>query len=160
VPSQDAAFITNSQRLPSFSSSEQLEITWGSFSEDQIVANLTQAFEVIVHWKPNLFMTPSGHQGNCFVDEMTRLFNAFNSDSAMQSIAIKAAMIFPALMLQKPSPKSKTRDHMRILKRRLELWTEGDILSLLKEGQLIQKQLHRHLKVSNRMTDLRIDLQN
>ena len=51
-------------------------------------------------------------------------------------------MTFPALMLQKPSAKSKTRDHISCLQRRLELWGRGEIAELLKEGTAIQRILH------------------
>ena len=50
----------------------------------------------------------------------------------MESIAITAAMTYPALMLQEPHPKPK-------------------VAELLKEGQAIQKSLQRstHTKDSN-----------
>ena len=55
--------------------------------------------------------------------------------------AVKAAMTLPALLLQKPHSKSKTRDHISCLQRRLVLWKEGNIRELLKEGRLIQSHL-------------------
>ena len=52
-----------------------------------------------------------------------------------------AAMTFPALMLQKPHAKSKTRDHISCLQRRLASWDKGDIAELLKEGKAIQRSM-------------------
>ena len=50
-------------------------------------------------------------------------------------------MIMPALLLQKPSPKSKSKDHADALKRRLHLWEKGDFLELLQECQTLQNRL-------------------
>ena len=47
--------------------------------------------------------------------------------------AIKALMVMPSLLLQKPFQKSKAKDHKQCLERRLALWTAGDIQSLLQE---------------------------
>ena len=48
-------------------------------------------------------------------------------------------MILPSLLLQKPSAKSKTKEHSDCLLRRLELWKSGELLILLKEIRQIQK---------------------
>ena len=50
-------------------------------------------------------------------------------------------MVMPALLLQKPFRKSKSRDHVAALKRRLVQWREGNLLCLLSEGKTIQKRL-------------------
>ena len=47
----------------------------------------------------------------------------------------------PALLLQKPSRKSKARDHLSALERRLKLWGEGNINKLLDESKEIQERL-------------------
>lgn len=103
--------------------------------------DINDAYSQIVHWKHNLFMIPSGAQGKRFVGELARLFNAFASESALEAFAIKAAMTMPALLLQKPSTKSKSIDHVNCLRRRIALWEKGDIQKLLKEGKTIQRQL-------------------
>ena len=41
------------------------------------------------------------------------LFDAYASDSAIEGYAIKAAMLFPSLILEKPFLKSKPKDHLR-----------------------------------------------
>ena len=48
----------------------------------------------------------------------------------------------PALLLQKPSKSSKSRDHHAALEIRLKLWEEGKIEELLYEGQTIQEKLN------------------
>ena len=47
----------------------------------------------------------------------------------------------PALLLQKPSRKSKSRNHLAALERRFKLWNEGNIYELLDESKEIQERL-------------------
>ena len=47
----------------------------------------------------------------------------------------------PSLLLQKPSQKSKSKDHLRALERRLDLWESGEVMELLKESDTIQKNM-------------------
>ena len=56
---------------------------------------------------------------------------------------MKAAMVMPALLLQKPHPRSKAKDHVIYLERRLQLWGSGKLKELLVEGRMIQHQLSR-----------------
>ena len=50
-------------------------------------------------------------------------------------------MLLPALLLQKPSPKSKNKEHKIKLEERLKHWDTRNIDILLKEGRVIQKRL-------------------
>ena len=50
-------------------------------------------------------------------------------------------MIMPSLLLQKPSQKSKSREHLKALERRMDLWMSGEIRHLLHKGETIQKDL-------------------
>ena len=59
----------------------------------------------------------------------------------MQHIALTAAIVLLALALQKPSQGSKAKDHQECLSRRLALWKEGEIDTLLRERRMIQKRL-------------------
>ena len=55
--------------------------------------------------------------------------------------------VLQILLLQKPSQKSKSRDHVVHLKRWLELWKCGDIQSLLQEGRCMHSTLsHQSIK--------------
>ena len=85
------------------------------------------AYNDIIHWKRNLFLLPSGAAGKSFIQEITRLLQAFANGSQLESIALKASFVMQILLLQKPSKKSKSKDHISHLKRRLELWKQGDI---------------------------------
>ena len=53
--------------------------------------------------------------------ELTRLIDAYVSDSALQSVALRAAMVLPSLVLQKQSRKSKTKEHARLVVHRLNV---------------------------------------
>ena len=59
----------------------------------------------------------------------------------LKVIAFKAITVMPSLLLQKPSRKSKSKDHLKSLESRLKLWHTGEIMELLKEAETIQKDL-------------------
>ena len=59
----------------------------------------------------------------------------------MQHIALKAAIVLLATCLQKPSQKSKAKEHQECLAKRLTLWKEGEIDTLMRECRMIQKRL-------------------
>ena len=71
--------------------------------------------------------------------------NEWIHDSPLKVAAFKALMVMPNLLLQKPSRKSKSKDHLKSLESRLKLWHTGEITELLKEAETIQKDL----RVSN-----------
>ena len=50
-------------------------------------------------------------------------------------------MLVPNLLLQKPSKQSKANEHNGKLVERFQLWKNGDITSLIKEGRTIQKRI-------------------
>ena len=127
--------------LPRFNPMSCDNASWQTRTGREFSDAINDAYSQIVHWKRNLFMVPSGAQGKRFVGELARLFNAFANESALEAFAVKAAMTMPALLLQKPSAKSKSLDHVNCLRRRFALWEKGDILELLKEGKTIQRQL-------------------
>ena len=62
-------------------------------------------------------------------------------DSLLKDIVFKAIMVMPSLLLQKPSQKSKSKDHLRTLERELELWESGEPMELLKENDTIQTNM-------------------
>jgi len=49
-------------------------------------------------------------------------------DSAMDCAALKAAIVLPALLLQKPHAMSKAKDHSIHLECRIKLWENGYII--------------------------------
>ena len=83
--------------------------------------DLKEAYEQIVYWHKNVFMVPTGASGKRFINEITRLFDYWTNDTPLKSIALKAIHVMPALLLQKPSRKSKACDNLIALERRLKL---------------------------------------
>ena len=64
----------------------------------------------------------------------------------MQHLALKAAIVLLAVALQKPGQRSKAKGHQECLEKRLTLWRNDEIESLLREGRII----HRRLSKSNK----------
>ena len=71
--------------------------------------------------------------------------NEWIHDSPLKDITFEAIVVMPSLLLQKPSRKSKSKDHLKSLENRMKLWHAEEIMQLLKEAETIQKDL----RVSN-----------
>ena len=96
-------------------------------------------YDVVVQWKRNIFLVPSGKVGKAFVSEITRLVRGYAEATALEGIALKAVVVI--LLLQKPHARSKSCDHVQHLSRRLDLWKNGDVQALIREGSTIQKRI-------------------
>ena len=114
---------------------------WGSADGPAICLKVNSCYEETVHWRRNVFSVPSGKAGKEFVAEMARLYLSYAEESQIESFALTAAMTLPPLILQKPYRGSKARDHVKCVERRMQLWRDGDIDSLLHEGRAIQQRL-------------------
>lgn len=73
--------------------------------------------------------------------ELARLFQSYADQSALESVALKAAMILPTLVLQKPFRTSKSNDHIACMERRMDHWRAGNFEAILEEGKAIQGRL-------------------
>ena len=138
--------------LPCFVPAEAPTFVWGEREASSVVSELSRAYEEVVHWKKNCFVVPFGRQGKLFVAGLVRLFRAYGEGSALECVALKAVFVALVLLLQTPHPNSKPKDHNECLKRRLDLWLEGDFGELIWEGRTIQKRLRKKgdkAKVSN-----------
>ena len=114
---------------------------WGEHTYTELTQIIDSAYEECVKWKRNLFMLPTGRIGNEIVDEMTRLIDEWINDSPLKQLSLKALMIMPCLLLQKPSRNSKSKDNSDALKRRFQLWKSGDFDALIREARYLQSQL-------------------
>ena len=114
---------------------------WLLFIKD----NVNQTYADIACFKKSLFNLPSGAVGKEFIKELTFWLSQVNfAGSNMNSVALKCFMILPTLLLQKPHAKSKTREHVECMKRRLQLWkcVDGNgFYELIREVNAIQKKL-------------------
>lgn len=114
---------------------------WGGIDGVDISPILDQAYNTVVRWKPNFFKLPSGTVGKDFIIELTKLVNQYINNTSLQFLSMRSLMVIGPLLLQKPSKKSKNREHINHLKRRLDLWRSGKLLELISEGEAIQKRL-------------------
>ena len=122
-----------------------LIINWGRRADGSTItvysSVITKAYDEITQWRKNTFLVPYGKVGREFIDQPMTHITDWNNATQMQHIALKAAIVLLATALQKPSMKSKAKIHQECLAKRLALWKEGEIDSLLREGRSIQKRL-------------------
>ena len=52
-------------------------------------------------------------------NDVARLLKLWINDTPLRNIALKAVHVMPALLLQKPSKSSKSKDHHAVLEKRL-----------------------------------------
>ena len=128
-------------------------VFWGQDPEGRAitvnVSTIEDAYDEIVKWRKNTFLVPYGKIGREFIDKFTEHINDWNNGSPSQHVALKAAIVLLAVGLQKPSQKSKAKEHQERLGKRLDQWNRGEIGSLLREGRAIQRRLinsHRQSK--------------
>jgi hypothetical protein len=141
--------------LPLFEPAQNPNFRWGDKDGETFAHSIDLCYKEIVHWRRNLFKVPSGKAGKSFVSELARMFRAFAEGSALECVAMQAAMVMPALLLQKTHPTSKAKDHSKHLERRLHLWHKGDLQELIKEGRTIQLQFtqnHQDQRKSTQQT--------
>ena len=88
-----------------------------------------------------LFLLPTGAAGKRFIEEMIRLENSWTYKSFLETIAPKALMIMPGLLLRKTSLNSKSKENSETMKRRLSLSKNGQLDQLMFERKTIQDTL-------------------
>ena len=86
---------------------------------------------------------PRGKARKTLIAEMTHLIRLFNSSRRWESVAIHMLQVLLPLIFQKPSLKSKNREHVKYLNKRMEWWKHGKIDELISECEAIQKKLER-----------------
>ena len=118
-----------------------VSFAWGNTNGDVFMKSILSAYEEVVHWRRNLFLVPSGSTGKSFVRELARLIRTLAEDSALAPVAMTAIMTMPHLLLQKPTPKSRSKDHVLHLDRRLIMWRAGNIEGLMEESRAILVRL-------------------
>ena len=122
---------------------------WGDKDGKTFINSIELCYSEIVYWRKNLFRVPTGKAGKAFVQELARLFRAFADSSALESVAMRAAMVMLVLLIQKPHQRSRQKEHTKYLERRLKLWSDGDIDALLNESRTIQTEFKHHFRQQN-----------
>ena len=88
---------------------------------------------------------------------MARLINSWTFRSEQDTIAMKALIVLPTLLLQKTSLTSKSKDNVEASKRRFNQWKDGQIEKLLVKGKTIQIRLLKD-NVKNQSSDRKATL--
>ena len=91
----------------------------------------------------NSRLGPHGKIGRGFIDQLSKHINDWNNGTAMNHLALEAVIALLAVGLQKPSQKSKAKEHQECLEKRLKLWRNGKIDCLLREGRMIQRRIQQ-----------------
>ena len=73
--------------LPSVSPIAKPSFLWRRHPAEVFIQLLDEAYEEVVHWRPNFFRLPLGKAGKSFASELTRLYTAFVAGSAMECVA-------------------------------------------------------------------------
>ena len=96
-----------SEQLPDFIAIQPATFKCGEIEGIAFCQAIQESYTQIVHWKRNLFKVSSGQAGKSFVN----LFECFNPMLVHLHlrVALQAAMVIPALFLQKPHSKSKAK---------------------------------------------------
>ena len=111
--------------------------------ECQEEANVSpkQIYDTIVHWRKRFYPVPNGSAGSDFVKELTRSLQQYIDAKGDHGDALFSFFSLPSLMLQRSSEHSKTKDDVKTLRGRLDLWQRGDLRALLGEGQCLQDHI-------------------
>ena len=113
----------------------------------QVLSHIDEAYEQVVYFKQNLMLLPSGAVTKQLVTELAFWLKQINEpSSSLNAHALKAFMVIPDLLLQKPTRRAKAKDNSEALKRRLLDWSKGNIQGLLKEAKQIQQKLDAYHK--------------
>ena len=122
-------------------------VIWDRNSDGEIItissSLIDSEYNEITTWRKNTFLVPYGKIGRDFIDQLSKHINDWNSGTAMQHLALKAAIVLLAVRLQKPHQKSKAKEHQVCLEKRLKLWRNGKIDCLLREGRMIQRRIQK-----------------
>ena len=84
---------------------------------------------------------PSGNAGKAFIKLQTEWLRKYNENLVFKGIALKVYMLLLMILLQKPSPASKSKEHTEALKRRIESLQKGELENVLQECRDIQHRI-------------------
>ena len=127
--------------LPNYPESINPRFSYHDIPRETFANLMNDLYNQIVTWKKNLFKLQTGSAAKAFIKELSLWLERFNRKTEHHSVALKVYIILPALMLQKPSKTSKSREHCKKLEDRLASWKDGRIDELIQECCTIQRRL-------------------
>ena len=102
---------------------------------------LSSKYEEIVRWRKNHFQVPTGQAGKQYISLKTQWLKKYNENTCFKAIALKVDAVLPSLLLQKPSAKSKAKEHEKLLGDRLKKWDEDKFDEIWNEALTIQNKI-------------------
>ena len=127
--------------LPNYPESTNPRFSYHDVPGETFTNLINDLYNEIVTWKKNLFKLPTGSAAKAFINELSLWLERLNRKTEHHSIALKVYIVSPALMLQKPSKMSKSREHCKKLEDRLAAWKDSRIDELIQECRIIQRRL-------------------
>ena len=106
---QSSTSATSSLALPNYSTASQQPFTWGNLTGPEFTKLLDTVYEEELHWRHNCYSVPNGKVGRDFINELSRIYLAYGAATALESIALKAAIVFPILLLKKTKQAVKVK---------------------------------------------------
>ena len=101
-------------------------------------------YKKIVAFSPNnIFEIPSGNATKKMIREMTFLIREYTRESHLSTSALKTLAILPHLLCQRTYEKSRTGEDRKVLERRMKKWEMGEVQSLVKEAETLQKRVKK-----------------
>ena len=131
--------------LPEYATVQLDRFTLGPLGGEAGSSAINDAYAEAVHYRPNAFEVPNGSAGRAFVTQLSKYLLCFGNAGSFEGQALKVAMVFQQLLLQKPFRSSSTA-YAKCLQRRLDTWQQGDLGQLLHECRTIQSQLEKQEK--------------
>ncbi len=136
--------------------SDSLKMKWGDHSGfKEIQAALQTAYNDIVTWHNNVILVPRGKVGKMFITEVSKILQQFNTQNAWAPLSLLMMHVFVPLMLQKPSMRSKNKDHIKHLSDRLALWKQGKLSDLMEHARVIQSAINKTHLANKKDADLK-----
>ena len=131
--------------LPEYATVQLDRFTLGPLGGEAGSSAINDAYAEAVHYRPNAFEVPNGSAGRAFVAQLSKYLLCFGNAGSFEGQALKVAMVFQQLLLQRPF-RSSSMANAKCLQRRLDTWQQGDLGQLLHECRTIQSQLEKQEK--------------
>ena len=120
-------------------------LNWMGLSREDTKVWVDTAYLEVVGWSTrNLFEPPKCGATRNMIKEMTKLINNYIYNTPLAPHALKILFIMPHLMCQRPHPKSKQRENVVAIKKRMDKWKNNDLNDILSEARVLQERLNKH----------------
>ena len=139
-PSGSVSTNADSPNLPDFEPARSHSCL-GAFSSADTHQIISAAYEDTTKFRPSVFSPPLGSSGHSFVKQLASYFMSYGQASAGEGLILKVATVLQQLILQKPFGSLRDGEQAEIVERRMKLWKEGQVDTLIDEAKTIQGQI-------------------